>query len=154
MAVLSALEAPGTLRAPGAISIGCKHPGGGSSQHSLKEAGPKGSSCGLHLWQTHLCTVPALAPQGCWVHVYFCKWPPTVCRMPEELMEDLRSRHPRGTVWSLRLCGTLGGFLEGARTVHPRAPAFRVGFSLPRVATCWVTAPVLHRQPSDHVAPL
>lgn len=33
------------------------------------------------------------------------------------------------------VCGTLGGFLEGTRTMHPWTLAFRVGFSLPCVAT-------------------
>lgn len=99
-------------------------------------------------------TVPALAPQGCRVHVYFCKRCPLCAGCLGSWWRTCDPGTQGARCGAQGVWGTLGGFLEGTRTMHPRTLAFRVGFSLPCVANCWVTAPILHMQPSDHVAPL
>lgn len=50
-----ALEAPGVLPAPTAVSLGCQDPGGGSCEHSLKGTDSKEPPCGPHPWQASVC---------------------------------------------------------------------------------------------------
>lgn len=99
--MLSALEAAGILGTLGTISIGCKQPGGDSSEHSPKGIVFQGPFCGPHLQQAHLCIVHALASrdaEGKQEVLYFCMSAANrgpLCSGAQKLLDDLCCRHPR-----------------------------------------------------------